>query len=145
MGFKSETQSGRRGYRFNNLIFPSKQIYLTTKRINKKLELLYSPAPSGSLWPTIRYSSARDDEEEFNSILDKVEELLTRFDEDTKLRIGDGNFNQNFIGIVDFLYEASDLATNREDELSKQIPQYIKKRFIYISDKLMDYCVLVEF
>ena len=145
MGFKSATQSNSSKYIVNNLIFSSKREYLNAKRINKKLKLLYSPAPSGSLWPTIKYSSARDDEEEFNSILDKVEELLTRFDEDTKLRIGDGNFNQKFLGIVDFLYEAGDLATNREDELSKQIPEYIKKRFISISDKLMDYCVLVEF
>ena len=44
-----------RGYRFNNLIFPLKKIYLAIKRINEKLKLLYSPAPSGSLWPTINY------------------------------------------------------------------------------------------
>ena len=145
MGFKSASQSNSSKYIVRNLIFSSKREYLNARRINKKLELLYSPAPSGSLWPTIKYSSARDDEEEFNSILDKVEELLTIFDEDTKLRIGDENFNQKFHGIVDFLYEACDLATNREDELSKQIPEYIKKRFISISDKLMDYCVLIEF
>ena len=140
MGFKTTTQSGRRGYRFNNLIFPFKKIYLTVKKINSKLELLYSPAPSGSLWPTIRYSSARDDVEEFNAILDKVEKYFDRFNEDydevTIEETDDAAFNQEFPGIVDFLYEACDFINCKEDELSSRIPEYIKERFISISDKL---------
>ena len=139
MGFKSETQSGRRGYRCNNLIFPSKQIYLTIKRINRKLELLYSPAPSGSLLSTIRYSSARDDFEEFNAILDKVEKYFDRFnekyDEVTIVETDDAAFNQEFFGIVDFLNEAFDF---KEDEISKKTPKYIKERFISIAVKLWD-------
>ena len=140
MGFKSETQSGRRGYRFNNLIFPSKQIYLTIKRINRKLELLYSPAPSGSLWPTISYSSARDDVEEFNAILDKVEKYIDRFNEEydevTIVETDDAAFNQEFFGIVNFLYEAFDC--KKEDEISKKTPKYIKERFSSIAVKLWD-------
>ena len=139
MGFKSETQSGRRGYRFNNLIFPSKQIYLTVKKINSKLDLLYSPAPQGSLWPTIRYSSSRDDFEEFNDILDKVEKYFDRFNEEydevTILETDNAAFNQEFLGIVNFLYEAFDFYC-KEDELSKKTPEYIKERFIFIADKL---------
>ena len=87
MGFKSATQSLRRGYRLNNLIFPSKQIYLTIKRINRKIELLYS--------------SDRDDVEEFNAILDKVEEYVDRFNEEYGeviiLETDDSAFNEELL------------------------------------------------
>ena len=140
MGFKSATQSDSKGYRFNNLIFPFKKIYLITKQINRKLELLYSPASSGSLWPTINYSLVRDNEEEFNAILDKVEKYFDRFNEEydevTIVEIGDAAFNNEFFGIVNFLYEASDFYCKKEDELSKKTPEYIKERFISIADKL---------
>ena len=123
MGFKSAMQ---KGYRFNNLIFPSKQIYLTVKKINRKLELLYS--------------SARDDVEEFNAILDKVEEYIDRFNEEYGevhiLETDDSAFNQEFIEIVDFLNEACDIQEN--EDLSNKTPKYIKERFNSIAFKLWD-------
>ena len=123
MGFKSATQ---KGYRFNNLIFPSKQIYLTVKKINRKLELLYS--------------STRDDVEEFNVILDKVEEYVDSFKEEygevTILETDDSAFNQEFFGIVDFLNEACDI--KEDDEISNKTPNYIKERFDSIALKLWD-------
>ena len=129
-----------RGYRFNNLIFPLKKIYLVIKEINKKLELLYSLSSSESLWPTINYSSVRDNEEKFNDILDEVEKYLDRFNEEYDeveiIENDDAAFNQEFLGIVNFLYEATDFYGKTEDELSKKVPDYIKKRFIFIADKL---------
>ena len=126
MGFKSATQSVRRGYRFNNLIFPSKQIYLTVKKINRKIELLYS--------------STRDDVEEFNAILDKVEEYVDRFkeeyDEVTIVETDDSAFNEEFFGIVDFLNEACNIREN--EDLSNKTPKYIKERFNSIAVKLWD-------
>ena len=123
MGFKSVTQ---KGYRFNNLIFPSKQIYLTVKKINRKLELLYS--------------SARDDVEEFNAILGKVEEYIDRFNEEydqvTIVETDDSAFNQEFFGIVDFLNEACDI--KEDDEISNKTLKYIKERFNSIAFKLWD-------
>ena len=123
MGFKSAMQ---KGYRFNNLIFPSKQIYLTVKKINRKLELLYS--------------SARDDVEEFNAILDKVEEYIDRFNEEydqiTIVETDDSAFNQEFFGVVDFLNEACDIQEN--EDLSNKTPKYIKERFNSIANKLWD-------
>ena len=123
MGFKSATQ---KGYRFNNLIFPSKQIYLTVKKINSKLELLYS--------------SARDDDEEFNAILDKVEEYVDSFKEEYGeviiLETDDSAFNEEFIEIVDFLNEACDI--KEDDEISNKTPKYIKERFDSIALKLWD-------
>ena len=131
-----------RGYRFNNLIFPLKKIYLVIKEINKKLELLYSLSSSESLWPTINYSSVRDNEEKFNDILDEVEKYLDRFNEEYDeveiIENDDAAFNQEFLGIVNFLYEATDFYGKTEDELSKKVPDYIKKRFIFIADKLFN-------
>ena len=129
-----------RGYRFNNLIFPLKKIYLAIKRINEKLELLYSPATSGSLWPTINYSSVRNSKEEFNYILDEVEKYLDRFKEDYDevviIENDDAAFNQEFLGIVNFLNEASDFYATTEDELSKKTPDCIKERIISIAEEL---------
>ena len=42
------------------------------------------------------------------------------------------------IGIIDFLYEASDFEDNREDEFSKQTPEHIKKRFIDLANRLWE-------
>ena len=114
-----------------------------TKQINEKLKLLYSPSPSRSLWPTIRSSPARDNEKEFNSILDKVEELLSKYDKNPHLGIGGENFNQKFLGIVDFLYEAGDLEEKKT--VATQISKDIQKRFISVADKLWDYCDPIEF
>ena len=109
--------------------FFSKMEYLNTKLINEKLELLYS--------------LTRENEEEFNSILDKVEELINRFDKDTKLRIGDEIFHKNFVGIVRFLYEVSYIEVEFKKEITKQISESLKKRFVSISEKLLSYCDLV--
>ena len=126
MGFKTATQSLRRGYRLNNLIFPSKQIYLTIKRINRKLELFYS--------------SERDNVEEFNVILDKVEEYVDSFKEEYGevhiLETDDSAFNEEFIEIVDFLNEACDI--KEDEDLSNKTPKYIKERFNSIAFKLWD-------
>ena len=114
-----------------------------TKQINEKLKLLYSSSPSRSLWPTIRSSPARDNEKEFNSILEQVEELISKYDKNPHLGIGGGNFNQKFPGIVDFLYEAGDLEEKKT--VATQISKDIQKRFISVADKLWDYCDPIEF
>ena len=139
MGFKSTTQSNIRQHEVNNLIFPSRNIFSTIESINKNLDFFYSPSTNNSLWPTINYSPVRDDNEEFDSILDRVEELINRIKEKVDIReTDDAAFNQEFLGIVNFLYEASDFEYKTEDELSKQTPEYIKKRFISISHKLWE-------
>ena len=126
---------------------------LITNQISEKLKLLYSPAPQGSLWPTIRSSPVRDNEEEFNSILDEVEELLSGYDKNPNLPLGYGNFNIKFLGIVDFLYEAGDLepfvvtiegVKYKHKAKSILISEDIKKRFLSVADKLMKYCEIYE-
>ena len=139
MRVKSTTQSNSSQYQVNNLIFPSRHVFSTIKRINRKLRLLYSPASSNSLWPTIKYSAVRDNDEEFNAILDRVEKRIDRFNEKVEIiETDDAAFNKEFLGIVDFLYEASDFEHNTENELSKKTPEYFKKRFISIADKFWE-------
>ena len=135
MGYKSTTQSNIRPHQVNNLIFPSFLVYQTIKSIDRDLRILYSPANPGSLWPTVNYSSARDSVR-FDEILDRVEICIDEFQRKIDItHQSDSAFNDEFLGIVNFLYEASDFEDNKEDELSKQTPEYIKKRFISIADK----------
>ena len=85
MGFKSATQSNITPYQVNNLIFPSLLVYQTIKSIDRDLRILYSPAPHGSLWPTINYAPARDSVR-FDQILDRVEiYILMNLEEKLKL------------------------------------------------------------
>lgn len=74
--------------------------------------------------PTINYSPTRDNVNNFNAILDRVEERIDRFSEKVKIiETDDSAFNEEFPGIIDFLYEASDLPENSEKRF--------EKRFIY--------------
>ena len=130
MGFKSATNTNV-NYKINNLIFSSRLEYQTVESIDRNLKFLYSPAPSNSLCSTINYSLTRDNVDNFNAILDRVEERIDRFNEKVKIiETDDSAFNEEFPGIVDFLYEASDLPENSE--------KYFEKRFIHISKRLWD-------
>ena len=91
------------------------------------------------MWSTINYSTVRDDEEEFDSILDRVEERIDRIKEKVEIKeTDDAAFNKSFLGIIDFLYEAYDFENNKEDEFSKQTPEHIKERFIDLANRLWD-------
>ena len=144
MGFKSSKNTrnvnhSNEEYEVDDIIFPTKNVFKTIKSINRKLRLLYSPAPTNSLWPTINYSPVRDDDEEFNAILDRVEERIDRFNEKVEIiETGDAAFNKKFLGIVNFLYEASDFEDNTENDLSKKTAENIKKRFISIAHKFWE-------
>ena len=137
------------------LIFPSKLQYSTIDRIDRSLRLLYLPTPSDFLWPSKNYYPlgvdeekfnripVRVDEEKFNRILDRVEALLKIFKEDYDvddeiIETVDAVFKENFIGIINFLYEARnfeeiEFEIKTEDELSKLTPEYIKKRIIRLA------------
>ena len=135
MGFKSKTQSSSSQYKVNNLIFPSFLVYQTIKNIDRHLRFFYSPSPQGRLWPTINYSSIRDSDA-FIQILNIVEIDIDGFREKVQIiETDDSAFQKEFCGIRDFLYEASNFEDNTEDELSKQTPECIKKRFVFIADK----------
>ena len=143
MGFKpakntrNDNQSNGE-YVDDKIIFPSRFVFSTIEIIDRNLRFLYSPAPNNKLWPTINYSTVRDDEKEFNCILDRVEEQINKFDEEVEIIETDDSAFFKFQGIVDFLYEAEDIKSNEEDELTKQIPGYIKKKFINLTNRLWD-------
>ena len=133
MGFKSATNTNvkKDKYKINTLIFSSRIEYQTIESIDRNLRFLYSPALSNSLWPTINYSPTRDNVNNFNAILDRVEERIDRFNKKVKIiETDDSAFNEEFPGIIDFLYEASELPESSE--------KYFEKRFIYISKRLWD-------
>ena len=141
MGFKPETQIDR-GCE-SNVSFSKKRIYKIARKIDKSLGLLYSPAPQGSSWPTIRYSSVRDSIKEFEKILDEVEEsvciLAIKVSEILDPILDNSAvFTKEFLGILSFLHEADDIFRKKEDELSKKIPDNIKEKFLSVAQQLWD-------
>ena len=126
-------------YKVNNIIFPSRFVFSTIESIDRNLRFLYSKAPPNSWRDRINYSAVRDNEEEFDAILDRVEERMNRINGRIKFEeTDDAAFNRKFFGIMDFLYEAHDFENNKEDELSKKTPENIKKRFINLSNRLWE-------
>ena len=136
MGFKSASKSktvnhSNGNYKINDLKFPSRFVFSTIESIDRNLRLLYSPAPPNSLCSTINYSIVRDNDEEFDSILDRVEERIDRFNEKVEIIEKDEeSFNKEFPGITDFLYEVSDLPLNSE--------KHFEKRFINLAYRLWE-------
>ena len=121
----------------NDLIIPSIYVFSNIESIDIKLRKLYSEAPINGRLITISYSSKRDDEEEFVSILDEVEELIDRFYKKINVReTDDSAFNKMFYGITNFLYEAYGYENKQEDIYSKKTPEYIKERFINLANRL---------
>ena len=72
MGFKSATKSQ---YIVDNIVFPSKRDYDLINQIDQQLLKLYSPDPDNDLWPTKNELPARESIEEFNQILNSVQNL----------------------------------------------------------------------
>ena len=73
MGFKSGTKSQL--VQFDNVVFPSKRDYDLINQIDSQLLKLYSPDPDNDLWPTKNGSPARESIEEFNQLLNNVQNL----------------------------------------------------------------------
>ena len=126
-------------YEVDNIIFPSKLVYSILKRINRNLRLLYSKDPNNELWPRINYSMVRDNESSISMVLERVEERLNRIDEKDDIIItGDAVFFKLFPGIIDFLYEASEIKDGIEDEYTRKMADYNKKRITYLADKMWE-------
>ena len=124
-------------YEVDDIIFPSRFVFSIIESIDRNLRFFYSPAPPNKMWSRINYSAVRDDEEEFNCFLDRVEERIDRIDEKVKIIETVDSAFYKFHGIIDFLYEAYDFVKKQEDELSKQTPEYIKRRFINLAGRLL--------
>ena len=82
MGFTSSNNTNvnqsNDDYEVDDIIFLSKFVYKTIKKINKNLQFLYTPGSESNDYETINHSSVRDNPEEFKAILDRVDELINR-------------------------------------------------------------------
>ena len=159
MGFKSakntrNVKQNNGKYEVDDIIFPSRLVFSTIESIDRNLRFLYSPPPPNKPRSRINYSEVRDDEEEFNCILDRVEERIKILDEESArlydefVRFDGGYeridkegkivekeedaFINKFSGLINFLYEADDFKCDNEDELSKKKPRRYQEE-IYLS------------
>ena len=113
-------------FRASNIIFPSEKIYKNIKDIDNILRSLYMPAPACSPYTLINCSSARG-----SITLDKVEESINRIKQKVKIEeIADSSFNETFLGITAFLYEAYDIEEKAREPL--------EKRFVNLAIRLWD-------
>ena len=104
MGFKSATKSQ---YIVDNVVFPSKRDKELINQIDQQLLKLYSPDPDDDLWPTKNESPERESIEEFNQILNNVQNLTNYLDKVELRETDDSAFAGLFHGIINFLYEGS--------------------------------------
>ena len=116
MGFTSANNSNvnhsNGNYEVDGIIFASRFVYKTIKRIDRNLRYLYTPGSEETDWLAINDSPVRDDEEEFNAILDIVDELIDRiFNIDNGstdyflCKEKSGDFFEKFGGIMDCINE----------------------------------------
>ena len=123
---KTETNVNK--YKINDLIFPSRIVYQNIKSIDRNLRFLYSPAPVCSTFRSTNYSLARESTSNFNAILIRVKERINRFKGKVKIiETDDSAFNEEFPGIIDFLYEASDIETKAREPLERKFVDLAKR------------------
>ena len=107
-------------FRASNMIFPSEKIYKNIKDVDNNLRSLYIPAPVCSPFTLINCSSARNSITKFNHALDKVEESINKIKQKVKIEeIDDSPFNETFLGITAFLYEAHNIEEKAREPLEK--------------------------
>ena len=118
-------------FRASNMIFPSEKIYKNIKVIDNILISLYMPAPACSPYTLINCSSERDSITKFNNALDKVEESISKIKQKVKIEeIADSSFNETFLGIAAFLYEAH--------KIEEKAREPLEKRFVNLAIRLWD-------
>ena len=123
-------------FRASNMIFPSEKIYKNIKNIDNILRSLYMLAPVLCPYILINCSSARDSITKFNHTLDKVEESINKIKQKVKIKeIADSSFNETFLGIAAFLYEAYNIEEKAKEPL--------EKRFVNLAIKLWDLGVIL--
>ena len=85
----SNVKQSNGNYEVDDIIFASRFVFRTIKSIDKNLRLLYTPGSDSNDWETINHSSVRDNNEEFDDIIGRVEERIGRI-----LIIDDGSTNK---------------------------------------------------
>ena len=143
MGFKSakntnNVNQSNEEYEVDGIKFPSRFAFTTIESIDRNLRFLYSKSPLNKLKPRINYSVVRDDEENFSFWLDRVEERIERLyvKKVKAIELDDPDVHEMFPEIIAFINEGSDIENNEEDEYTKKTPDYIKRRIVYLSERL---------
>ena len=65
-------------YEVDGIIFASRFVFTTIESIDRNLRFLYTPGSASNDWETINHSTVRDNDEEFDAILGRVEERIGR-------------------------------------------------------------------
>ena len=86
MGFKSATNirnvnQSNGNYEVDDLIFPSRLVFTTFESLDSNLKFLYTPGFASNDYETINHSPVREDDGEFDVILERVEERIERIKE----------------------------------------------------------------
>ena len=133
MGFKSLGESNK-NYKVDGMIFPTRFIFTTIESIDRNLRFFYTSGSTSNDWETTNHSPARDNDEEFDAILARVEERIGRI-----LAIDDGSTNQflykekhggaffvKFSGITDCLDEGIYLDVKTKNKFERRIIDIVR-------------------
>ena len=140
MGFKSakntsNVNQSNENYEVDDIIFPSKNIFKLFERLNKNLSLLYTPGDESSDFETINYSKVRDDEEEYDKILTKVEDKI-KIIKDFRISTykflfkenRSGAFYERYEGILDCINEGVHCLRGKyKNDFEKRLVDIVKK------------------
>ena len=117
-------------YNINMLLFPSEKIYRIITIIDQELRKLYSSYNILTLYKTVAYSEIRDNEAQFESLLNRVEKGIDKIPKKAKIEHKDDEaFRVNFYGISCFLDEAF-IFFNSENSLD------LEEKFYNLADRL---------
>ena len=115
---------------YNMVSFPSEKIYQIIVSIDQELLKLYSSYHILTLFKIVAYSDIRDKEDQFKSLLSRVEKEIDKLPKNVKIgQKDDEAFRVQFYGISCFLDEARQLSN------LKDLPDLYKK-FYNLADRL---------
>ena len=97
-------------YEVDGIIFASRFVFTTIESIDRNLGFLYTAGSASNDWESINHSTVRDNDEEFDAILERVEERIGRITgiDDTKqflYKEKGGDFFEKFSWIQDCIDE----------------------------------------
>ena len=136
MGFKSaknthNVKHSNGNYEVDGIIFPSSFVFTTIESIDRNLRFLYTPGSASNDFETINHSPVRDNDEEFDAILARVEErieIITSID-DTKqflYKEKGGDFFVKFRGINDCINEGAYLNGEFKNKFKRRILDIVR-------------------
>ena len=118
-------------YEVDGIIFPSRFVFTTVESIDRNLRFLYTPGSASNDFDTINHSPVRDNDEEFDAILARVEErigIITSIN-DTKqflYKEKGGDFFGKFRGINDCIIKGVYLNGESKNKFKRRIINIVR-------------------